>query len=668
LGLFSRLDGFPNERSHSAGGRSRTYRDIHQPGISPPDGSGPNQLNGCQQSPEGYPPTRGPVNQFLGVLVANLAPTNSTSDGSYNPEVINFEIRGWPVAVVDYQRNWVASFQSTFFPGVLGTDGYTDNFATEVITYLELSAGTHLFGISVGADRTDFSDDDGYVVFAGTNCRDFFAPKVAEYVRVAAPFYNDQHTENQWTVTAPVDGIYPFRLVYWQTALGGSLHWYTIDESTAERILVNDPNDPRAIKAYRDFSLPAANAPYISEVSPMPGTSGNSPAAAIEIVLVDGLTTIEAQSIKMYLNQNAVTPQLLEKSGRQTNLKYYPNASRTNPANVIQLVLTDSANASYTNTWEFLIKASDGAATQVTGQWDFNFGDLRATVGQPLEYFDPDGSGFTRLTTQFGPTTEFGIPDIDSKPTQVMQVPGDYDTRLGYVMHHGIAPNGGGIRVNQYTLIMDLLVDTNGVGAVSLIHIRDTNNLSDGDLFWQDNNFGQGNYGYVGTGQFTLGEWHRICAAYDEAGDPPMVTKFVDGIKQDDWTANQGVDHPRCALLPTAILFADGDQDERRVIWVSSIQIRSGKLSDAEMKALGGPSMEKIPLVIPNFPPTTPPKILFLATQGLLHLSWTEEARGFTLETTTDVRQPTWIPIEGVTNNSASVPTTANSQFFRLKF
>ena len=168
-------------------------------------------------------------------------------------------------------------------------------------------------------------------------------------------------------------------------------------------------------------------------------------------------------------------------------------------------------------------------------------------------------------------------------------------------MAHGIAPNGGGTKVNQYTLIMDVFVDTSGGGTASLLNIgASLNNTDDGDLFWQGSNFGQGTGGYNGTGQFTAGDWHRVVAAYDEAANPPVVTKYVDGIKQDDWTANQGLDNDRRAMQPTAILFGDGDQDERRTMWVNSIQIRAGKLSDAEMVALGGPEACGIPATIPQ--------------------------------------------------------------------
>ena len=84
------------------------------------------------------------------------------------------------------------------------------------------------------------------------------------------------------------------------------------------------------------------------------------------------------------------------------------------------------------------------------------------------------------------------------------------------------------------------------------------------------------------------------------AATPPVVTKYVDGIKQDDWTANQGLDAARRALQPTAILFGDGDQAERREMFVNSIQVRAGKLSDAECFAPGGPPASGIPPSAPS--------------------------------------------------------------------
>src|SRR5206468_1676263 len=117
-------------------------------------------------------------------------------------------------------------------------------------------------------------------------------------------------------------------------------------------------------------------------------------------------------------------------------------------------------------------------------------------------------------------------------------------------------------------------------------------------------------------------------AAYNEAAAPPVVVKYVDGIFQDNWTANQGLDNPRRALQPTAILFADGDQDERRIMYVKSVQIRSGPLSGPQMAALAGPQASGIPVVVPL---EASPEICFGRSADRLVLLWSLSSHGFTL-------------------------------------
>jgi len=166
--------------------------------------------------------------------------------------------------------------------------------------------------------------------------------------------------------------------------------------------------------------------------------------------------------------------------------------------------------------------------------------------------------------------------------------------KIGYILRHGISPNGGGARVNQYTLIMDVMLGTTGSRLASMMQINSLNNSDDGDLFWQDNNFGEGVGGFNGTGAFAPGAWHRVAIAVDLAAKPPVATKFVDGIKQDDWV-QRGLDMDRLALKEFAILFGAGDTDAYRPWYLNSLQIRPGKLSDAELAGLGGPSAAGIP-------------------------------------------------------------------------
>ncbi len=539
----------------------------------------------------------GTLTDASGALVPNEANGGPNSDGSYNVDLVHFEKDAADFTVVDVSNTPIWGFSGPqYFPGIPGTGGHTDNFAAEVIAFVELPQGITTFGVSVATDRTDFNNDDSYVAFVAANPRDVFGTKIGEFERNAPPFTGNTHNENTFQVNAPVAGIYPIRIVYWQTGAGANLQFYTIDEASGDRVLVNDTaNDARALKSYIDSNVANANGPYVAEVSPSPGSAGNSASAPITALIVDGAATVQTSNVKLYLNNVAVTPQSLSKTGSKISLQYDPNATRPDVVNTVRLEYSDSLGTKRTNSWNFEILTAGGSATKVSGQWDFESGDLSATVGNPLTYF----TATAQQKTQFGTTTALGISDINGAPARVMVVPGDLDRNIGYVMDHGIAPNGGGIKVNQYTIIFDIYVETTGPGAASLLQISSLQNTDDGDLFWQGNNFGQGTDGYIGRGTFTAGAWHRVIAAYDEAATPPVVTKFVDGIKQDDWTANQGLDAPRRALQPTAILFGDGDQDERRVMYVNSVQIRSGKISDAEAMTLGGPSASGIPQVIP---------------------------------------------------------------------
>jgi hypothetical protein len=304
-------------------------------------------------------------------------------------------------------------------------------------------------------------------------------------------------------------------------------------------------------------------------------------------------------------------------------------------------------------------------ASNVTGQWDFDQGTLAATVGKPLEFFDGAG-GETETGTLFGDTSVLGAPLIEDEEARVMLVPGTVNRNIGYTMTHGIAPNGGGTRVNQYTLIMDVVVDTSGSGAASMLQISSPTNQDDGDLFWQGNQFGQGVGGYNGQGTFTAGSWHRVSAAYNMAASPPVVTKVVDGIFQDNWTANQSLDNDRRALLPTAILFADGDQDERRQWWVNSVQIRSGVLSAEELVSLGGPQPGGIPIALPD---SSLPRLCHGRTATKIVFVWPLSAVGWTLQSSTTLDPPeSWTAVTGVVNNSfvAELATLGARRCFRL--
>jgi hypothetical protein len=457
-----------------------------------------------------------------GNLVGNTIVPGPNADGSYDLDFADLSA----ALTEDPSVTWWGAFPyEVLFPG-LPEGAPTEMFSTEVIAYLKLNAGTYTMGVIAGYDRTDVSDDDGWRLFCGSNPRSFLNLPVAEFQRTGTGFPNQTQVmagnTNQFNVVVPVTGVYPFRLVHWQTKSAAQLEWFLVQDAGTDseyRYLINDPNFGEPI-AYRSVTAASASGPALVEVSPLPEASGLDSTTPVRAVIQDGSSAVVDGSVKLYLNDASVVPQLIQRAGNSLNISYTPNATRTFADNRIRLEYADAGGVSYTNNWRFSIKLSGAARTIVRGQWDFDSKSLAATVGKPLEYLDGD-AGLTKAGTEFGTTTELGISDINGVPANVMKVPGDRKREIGYIMRHGIAPNGGGTLVNQYTLIMDIYVDTTGPGAASLLQIDSPTNNGDGDLFWQGSNFGQGNGGYNGTGAFTAGSWHRIVAAYDEAATPP---------------------------------------------------------------------------------------------------------------------------------------------------
>jgi hypothetical protein len=147
-------------------------------------------------------------------------------------------------------------------PGLYDENGFslgngTDDFTVELLAYLDLPAGVLRFEIST---------DDGYKLTSGTGLRDSTAPVVSAH--------NGGPGDDTFDLVVTEAGLYPFRLVWYER--GGSSHaeWYLVDTNTGIKTLINDPNEPAAIKAYTETPEPvfvesatAPSGPYAEEIS-----------------------------------------------------------------------------------------------------------------------------------------------------------------------------------------------------------------------------------------------------------------------------------------------------------------------------------------------------------------------------------------------------------------
>src|SRR5207302_7925093 len=172
--------------------------------------------------------------------------------------------------------------------------------------------------------------------------------------------------------------------------------------------------------------------------------------------------------------------------------------------------------------------------------------DVKAKDGKDLEYSDSPSS-FMSTKTSYTTTTGCGIPNIDGAVAKVMkytrsETPPDNYVQ-GYTMHHGIAPNGGGTLVNQWTLINDILYPDlhQGDQYSAFIEIQNSTD-SDADLAVHEESPGGGGIGISGRypGNLTQGQWHRVVFAVDMAATPGVISKFIDGVKEADQTDADG--------------------------------------------------------------------------------------------------------------------------------
>jgi hypothetical protein len=118
-------------------------------------------------------------------------------------------------------------------PGLNIEENGAEDFAVEITGYLDLAAGVHRFGVV---------SDDGYKVTSG--------PNFTEAGSVALGFHSGGTADETFEFVAPEAGLYPFRMVWYER--GGDAHaeFFSVNRSTGEKILINDPNNPAAIKAY----------------------------------------------------------------------------------------------------------------------------------------------------------------------------------------------------------------------------------------------------------------------------------------------------------------------------------------------------------------------------------------------------------------------------------
>lgn len=227
-------------------------------------------------------------NPVTGVLYDNLVDTaTSGPDGRFNEENI-------------------ISYAAGSFPGIPGTEGRVENIAMEAVTFLSLTPGTYSMIVN---------SDDGFRLTTGN-----VADRLQEFL--VGQFDGGRGAgDTVMNFNISQAGVYPFRLIYQQGGGGYSVDWFTADPNDpGNRIHLNAPG---GVPAYRAITTPVSPYPSVAGVFPVNGQQGVSPSTPFTMLVDDGGTTLETNSIVVLRDGTNVTAQTsITRAGGRTTIRF----------------------------------------------------------------------------------------------------------------------------------------------------------------------------------------------------------------------------------------------------------------------------------------------------------------------------------------------------------
>ncbi len=219
-----------------------------------------------------------------------------------------------------------------------------------------------------------------------------------------------------------------------------------------------------------------------------------------------------------------------------------------------------------------LLAAAPCHAANLTGLWLFDDQSnlANATVGADLT-----------LAGAAPGTWAASLADDGSKSlTGVITTPAANSANR-FIATHGIAANGGGAFVNEYTIVVDLFSPIASRSSWRTILQTNQNNTNDGDYFIDPTNTVGVSALTYSTTPINAAAWTRLVVTFDLGTG---VAAYTDGALFHTHSA-ETVDG-RFSLDPTVLFFSDQDGDDAPLN-VGALAIYDGVLTPAEVAALG---------------------------------------------------------------------------------
>lgn len=207
----------------------------------------------------------------------------------------------------------------------------------------------------------------------------------------------------------------------------------------------------------------------------------------------------------------------------------------------------------------------------LTGEWEFSNGAsiVDATTGANLSISGTAPTHFATIADDAG-NSQSGVILTQSGTANFL------------TMTHGIAPNGGGPKVNKYTLLFDVFSPVASRNQWRSFYQATLANNDDGDYFMSTTNgLGGGGLGYSGANLIDSSRWKRVVVTVDLGVG---IKSYINGVQVYSHSASSL--NGTLALSPSALMFADNNA-ENAPIYVAKMAVWDNALFPVEVAALG---------------------------------------------------------------------------------
>ena len=291
-----------------------------------------------------------------GVPYLNEAgPINATS-WEFSPvdiAVVNLEQDG--AAAGNFNEN--TGFADDFIPNIPGINESTDGIAAEFLTYLELSEGFHTLGVN---------SDDGFDVTIGPDSRDLLASSVGSFNGGRGS------SDSLFEVYVEEGGFYPTRLLWFEGTGGANVEFFSVVDG--QKILINDRDNPNAIKAYKS----AKTRPFISGFGPSSGELSDQ----ISFSITNGDTKVDQSSISLSLDGASLAPLAITTDGDTIEVTYQNDGFLAGGDHEAVLTYVESSTPPITRSVSNVFQSPSGMSGVLTdGPFAYyQFGEISGSV------------------------------------------------------------------------------------------------------------------------------------------------------------------------------------------------------------------------------------------------------------------------------------------------